>query len=778
MKHKAIEKWTQAREALFPEEMVRKAVVCGGYFGTGLLAAQASVFGETHPFSASLLAAVPYPYLWLTFLGSMAGCLLRGLSSAQLRYLLVFGMMLAVRWVFNDLERLKRNPWTPSLMAAVPVLASGIVLEGFDRMTVEQLLFLLAETLLSAGGAYFFAIVVTILAEKRIPFQPDLGELVAISLAGGVILLGLSSFSVGILLPGHIVAVVLILLCAQYGGVAAGGISGTVCGAVLSLGNPGEGQILVAGAFALAGLFAGVFCHMGKFSGTVAFILTNAICCFAGNVTSATVLGLLEITAGSVLFMLLPERWTKGLSAWFADGREDAQSGGLRHSIAMRLDFSAKALRQMSDSVREVSDKLEKMHPPTLSDVYQRAGERVCKNCVRRNLCWNASYDRTMDAFNNLTPSLQKYHRVSMEHFPVEFSYQCGKIALLLRAINEEYENFLLNESAEQRLTELRAAVNVQFNGISDMLEDLAGEYENVRYFEKEAEERIGEMLQEAKIQGTEISCWTDRWNRKTVELRGNAADRATVTQPSILQKISEICDRKFSAPCLTTALETYRLVLSQQTVLTARVGASRHICQGNQLCGDSYDWFYDGWGRMVCVISDGMGSGGRAAVDSSMASALLAKLVKAGMSFACALKIINSMIMVRTGDETLATLDVLCIDLTTGKGECLKAGAPVTFLRHKGEVRKVTFPSLPAGILQDITFGSEKFQLSCGDLVLMVSDGALCDGEDWIAEELARWKGGASSMKLLSETILARAQQRRSDQHDDDITALAVAIC
>ena len=135
-------------------------------------------------------------------------------------------------------------------------------------------------------------------------------------------------------------------------------------------------------------------------------------------------------------------------------------------------------------------------------------------------------------------------------------------------------------------------------------------------------------------------------------------------------------------------------------------------------------------------------------------------------------------MIMVRTGDETLATLDVLCIDLTTGKGECLKAGAPVTFLRHKGEVRKVTFPSLPAGILQDITFGSEKFQLSCGDLVLMVSDGALCDGEDWIAEELARWKGGASSMKLLSETILARAQQRRSDQHDDDITALAVVIC
>ena len=89
-----------------------------------------------------------------------------------------------------------------------------------------------------------------------------------------------------------------------------------------------------------------------------------------------------------------------------------------------------------------------------------------------------------------------------------------------------------------------------------------------------------------------------------------------------------------------------------------------------------------------------------------------------------------------------------------------------------------MTFPSLPAGILQDIAFGKEKVQFACGDLVLMVSDGALCDGEDWIVEELTRWKGGASSMKLLSETILARAQQRRQDDHDDDITALAVAIC
>lgn len=774
MKNRTMEKMIRAKEALFPREILRRVAVWMGYFGAGILTAQASVWGEAQPFSAALLAAVPYPHLWMTFLGSVAGCLFRGVAAEQLRYVMIFGMMLAIRWVFNDLENLREHPWTPSVLAAVPVLASGIVLKGFQGMVVEELLFLLAETLLSAGGAYFFAAVFLIGKEKRIPFQPDLRELVSLCLVGSVFLLGLSGISVGIVLPGHIAAVVLVLLCGQYGGVAAGGICGTVCGAVLALGD----AVLVPGAFALAGVLAGVFGKMGKFSGTVAFILTNAICCFAGNMTSATVLGLLEVAMGSLIFMLLPEGWTKGVAAWFADGREDVQSGGLRHSIAMRLDFSAKALRQMSDSVQKVSDKLDKLHSPTLSDVYQRASDRVCKSCARRSLCWNTAFARTMDAFNNLTPSLQKYHRVSMEHFPVEFSYQCGKPALLLRAINEEYEDFLLNESARQRLHELRAAVNVQFNGISDMLEDLAVEYENVRYFEREAQDKIEEYLEKEGLRETEVACWTDRWNRMTVELRGDDKERGMAVRPEVVRKMGEICQRNFSAPCVTTAMEQYRMVLSQQAVLTAKVGATRHICKGNQLCGDSFDWFFDGWGRLVCVISDGMGSGGRAAVDSSMASALLAKLVKAGMSFDCALKIINSMLMVRTGEETLATLDVLCMDLNTGKGEFLKAGAPVSFLRHKGEVRRMTFPSLPAGILQDIAFGKEKVQFACGDLVLMVSDGALCDGEDWIVEELTRWKGGASSMKLLSETILARAQQRRKDDHDDDITALAVAIC
>ncbi len=56
-------------------------------------------------------------------------------------------------------------------------------------------------------------------------------------------------------------------------------------------------------------------------------------------------------------------------------------------------------------------------------------------------------------------------------------------------------------------------------------------------------------------------------------------------------------------------------------------------------------------------LISDGMGCGGRAAVDGAMASNLMSKLLKAGFGIDCSLKIVNSAMLFKSTDESLATL-------------------------------------------------------------------------------------------------------------------------
>ncbi len=74
------------------------------------------------------------------------------------------------------------------------------------------------------------------------------------------------------------------------------------------------------------------------------------------------------------------------------------------------------------------------------------------------------------------------------------------------------------------------------------------------------------------------------------------------------------------------------------------------------------------------------MGSGGRAAVDGAMASGLISRLLQAGFRSDSALRMVNSALMVKSGDESIATVDIACLDLFSGHLDSLKAGAALPF--------------------------------------------------------------------------------------------------
>lgn len=51
---------------------------------------------------------------------------------------------------------------------------------------------------------------------------------------------------------------------------------------------------------------------------------------------------------------------------------------------------------------------------------------------------------------------------------------------------------------------------------------------------------------------------------------------------------------------------------------------------------------------------------------------------------------------MVKSGDESLATLDVVCIDMFTGDTQIMKAGAPLTIVRKNGRTYRCNSASCP----------------------------------------------------------------------------------
>ena len=218
-------------------------------------------------------------------------------------------------------------------------------------------------------------------------------------------------------------------------------------------------------------------------------------------------------------------------------------------------------------------------------------------------------------------------------------------------------------------------------------------------------------------------------------------------------------------------------LKFSQKMCFHVEVGAFSRSTDDIKVCGDYYRSFRDSDGRHITVLSDGMGTGSRAAVDSAMAAELFSKLIKSGLSFDCALPIANSALLVKSSDESLATLDVVCIDLYTGRTDFMKAGAAATFIRHRDSVAALEQASLPIGILREIGFSKATARLEDGDLVLMVSDGILGDCNGWIQQEIKLWDT-AKSPRELAEFIVNSACERKLGKQRDDMTAVAMYIC
>ena len=145
----------------------------------------------------------------------------------------------------------------------------------------------------------------------------------------------------------------------------------------------------------------------------------------------------------------------------------------------------------------------------------------------------------------------------------------------------------------------------------------------------------------------------------------------------------------------------------------------------------------------MALFLSDGMGAGSGAAAESSAAISLLQYLLESGFDRDLALKTLNSLLMLSSPEESFATVDMVVVDLYSGRVEFVKIGASPSFLVREGRVRLIRAESLPAGIISDIEVFAVTREMGPGDMLVMATDGILDayqgdgDKEEWMSSVL-----------------------------------------
>lgn len=179
---------------------------------------------------------------------------------------------------------------------------------------------------------------------------------------------------------------------------------------------------------------------------------------------------------------------------------------------------------------------------------------------------------------------------------------------------------------------------------------------------------------------------------------------------------------------------------------------------------GDSFSIFRFR-NTMICMISDGMGSGEKASASSRLITNIFQRMVLSGIPKADTIRCINKLIQ----SDAYATLDVICFDLSAGKAYIFKSAACPTYLIRNHQLYEVSGSSLPVGIIASVEPDCFVADLKEGDTYLMVSDGIFMD-------EIYRWLKTCKDMSAKEdcESLMNILSEK---QRLDDSTAVLSRI-
>ncbi|MBQ8590512.1 MAG: SpoIIE family protein phosphatase [Firmicutes bacterium] len=219
-------------------------------------------------------------------------------------------------------------------------------------------------------------------------------------------------------------------------------------------------------------------------------------------------------------------------------------------------------------------------------------------------------------------------------------------------------------------------------------------------------------------------------------------------------------------------------LPLKKERRIRIRVGKAGVAVDG-QVSGDSVYYGEIRRGCFAVALSDGMGSGRRAAEESNLTVQTIYRLLAAGFQAELALRIMNSILLYRAGDEIYSTLDLALIDEYTGSLQLYKTGASLTLIKRNDRVEVIKIPALPMGIVGDIPVPSMEYKLKPGDQILLLSDGVAEAGRgqgiQWLTETISGLS--SSDPQTVADLLIYKATEHCDEKEKDDMTAVVIVV-
>lgn len=748
-------------ESIKVSEFFKNAGTMGVFFGISALLAS----GKSEiisPLALSFCSGCKRKYLLSSVLGSIFGYLLSSEYVNSFRFAMATFIVYILRAYLHTFPSKRDSIILPALISAFSVASTGAAVMIISPFSSKFLFSLIAGSIASFGGAYFFSLATHSLKKVRENSRLLPKDLTALSISAVIVFSSLTKL--------------------RFFGISAGGILGSLCiivfaylfhesgGALTgiggSVGSFFAGNEPLSFSFSIAGLFAGLFSYSGKFLCAMAYVFAyGASFVYLGGGTDR--LGLLmESAIASVIFILVPKKALEKIKTALSLKSEDLEDSAI---LKQRLRLIGDALSHTKSTVSRVSEMLSEKAPADTAGVYLRVRDSVCSGCGSYNICWGREISKTVAGFDEMLDVVRKNGSITPSASPPFISSKCIRIMSLCDSFNKSYSSYSARFAAEGRINEMRKITSDQYDSFCLMINDVLDGFENGLHSVPTLSTKLSCAVEGLGINGIATYCENESGKALiNLELPSDTA----VSDKSISDCVSSALEKDFPDPVTVTGDSQKMLFLWEKPQLDIKCDYYQISADSSDICGDCFDAFYDGKGGFAAILSDGMGTGSRAAVDSTLALSLLSRLILAGFSFPCAMKLVNSALLIKSHEESLATLDILKLDLYTGKAVIYKAGATVSLIKRKGKVSEIKRSAMPVGILREAQFGSLSGTLYKGDTVILMSDGAADFALDEIKNELLKSKNDDD----LPEKLCTLAKSKMTEK-SDDITVACIKI-
>lgn len=594
-------------------------------------------------------------------------------------------------------------------------------------------------------------------------------------------------------------------VCGRRPGIAASALLCGLASAGVAAGGVwfGAGSAGVMSGMALSGRWEGELAGIlaeGVLSGCLAVICSYGIRFFAEEgpgrnksaqqVVAASLLGTAAVCSlpgpGELFFyaelaaflclMLMGYRQTSGEAHSY--GRESYQ------------DITRQRLTEMADSFERVSQAFLKLavpkkgYPPEeIERIVGDMSERLCGQCEKCSRCWEMDYDVTCAAAEQIVWAAVEKGSVEKADVPVAFRKSCICMEDFLRETNRSLAVEKMKLAWYNQMAESREAVAGQLKEVARIVSEFSGELYETMEASGIREDVIIQGMKEGNIQVKKVSAFETGGRGMEVRLYARCRKGKCVTAREAAARLSRLLNRRF-VPDGTARNVIGRdysgLRFREEANYRVLTGVARLSKQGEEACGDNFSFLYPDTGEVIMMLADGMGSGEEAQEQSRAVIELLEDLLEAGFREEPAIRLINSLLVLRAGSKGYSTVDLGVINLYAGTCEFVKAGAVAAFIKRGDQVEVIEDGNLPAGIVARFDYEAMCRKLYEGDYVIMVTDGVTDCGrgqekEGWLAELIAKIKNG--SPQEIANTILKEALMKHENIPEDDMTVLVSGI-